>query len=147
MWTKAIKGTLGHTDTKLLYLSSPWCNPPVVWASGAKTSIKTWLLSLNFSLAPRRKQPQPQFLYFPLQTHAHRPLPVGLYRARDRSELVLHWGEYQILVHFHQLSVSDRYFCWAGQEIRLLNYSFSQALHHIVLLAYRCSMEVSLCNH
>lgn len=120
----------------------------MVWVSDAETSIKTWWLSLHLSLALRRKQPQPQIsVFFLLQTHTHSPPPAGIYRARDRSELVLHWREYQILVRFHQLSVSDRYFCWAGQEIRLLNYSFSQDLHHFVQLSYRCSIKVSHCNH
>lgn len=80
-------------------------------------------------------------------THTHRELPAGLNRVRDRSELVLHLGENQIRVHFHQLSVSDRYFSCAGQEIRLLNYSFSQGPRHLVLLSYRCSIKVSHCNH
>lgn len=138
-----MKGTEGHADTKLL--SSPWCNPPVVWVSGAETSIKTWRLSLNLSLALRKKPPQPEFQSS--LTHRHRRLPAGLYRARDRSELVLHLGENQILVHFHQLSVSDRYFCRAGQEIGLLNYSLSQGPRHFALLSYRCSINVSHCNH
>lgn len=143
MRTGAIKGTVGHVATKLLI--SPRCNPLVVWVSGAETSIKTWRLSLNLSLALRRKQPQPEFQSS--LTHTYRRSPAGLYRARDRSELVLHLGENQILVHFHQLSVSDRYFCRAGQEIRLLNYSFSQGPRHFALLSYRCSIKVSHCNH
>lgn len=40
--------------------------------------------------------------------------PAGLCRVRDRSQLVPHSGENQILVHFHQLSASDVYFCRAG---------------------------------
>lgn len=125
----------------------PWCNPPVVSVSRAETSIKTWRLSLNLLLAPRRKQPQLEFVSFFSLTHTCRLPPAGLYRPRDRPELVLHLGEYQILVHFHQLSVSDRYFCQAGQEIRLLNYSFSQGTRHFLLLSYRCSIKVSHCNH
>lgn len=50
-------------------------------------------------------------------------------------------------MHFHPLSVSDIYSCWAGQEIRLLNYSFSQGPRHFVLLFYRCSITVSHCSH
>lgn len=125
----------------------PWCNPPVVSVSRAETSIKTWRLSLNLLLAPRRKQPQLEFVSFFSLTHTCRLPPAGLYRPRDRPELVLHLGENQILVHFHQLSVSDRYFCRAGQEIRLLNYSFSQGTRHFLLLSYRCSIKVSHCNH
>lgn len=116
----------------------PWCNPPVVSVSRAETSIKTWRLSLNLLLAPRRKQPQLEFVSFFSLTHTCRLPPAGLYRPRDRP---------QILVHFHQLSVSDRYFCRAGQEIRLLNYSFSQGTRHFLLLSYRCSIKVSHCNH
>lgn len=137
----------GHADTKLLISFIPWCNPPVVWVSGAETSIKTWRLSLNLLLALRRKQPQLEFVSFFSQTHACRLSPAGLCRPRDRPELVLHLGENQILVHFHQLSASDRYFCRAGQEIRLLNYSFSRGTRHFLLLSYRCSIKVSHCNH
>lgn len=69
--------------------------------------------------------------------------------ARDTVGLNLFttWEKNQILVHLHQLSVSDRYFCQAGQEIRLLNYRFSQGLRHFVLPFYRCSIKVSHCNH
>ncbi len=73
-------------------------------------------------------------------------LPEGPWR-RDRSEPVLHWGANQILVHFHQLSSSKRYFCRARQEIRLLNYSFSQTLCHSLLLSYSCSIKVTHWNH
>lgn len=50
-------------------------------------------------------------------------------------------------MHFHQLSSSDRYFCGAREEIRLLNYSFSQASCHSALFVYRCSIKGSHCNH
>lgn len=73
-------------------------------------------------------------------------LPEGPWR-RDRSELVLHWEANQILVHFHQLSSSERYFCRARQEIRLLNYSFSQTLCHSLLLSYSCSIKLTHWNH
>lgn len=53
----------------------------------------------------------------------------------------------KILVHFHQLSSSERYFCRARQEIRLLNYSFSQALCHSLLLSYSCSIKLTHWNH
>lgn len=78
------KGNCGPCRYKTTHISHPpWCNPPVIWVSGAETSIKTWRLSLNFSLALRRKQPQPESLSFLSQTH--RVLPAGLYRAKDRS--------------------------------------------------------------
>lgn len=93
------------------------------------------------------KQPQPERLCLLLQTHAHRPLPAGLYWARDRPQLVLRWGGYQILLHFHQLSLSERYFCRPTLEIRLLNYGFSQGPHHSGLLSYSCSIKVSHCNY
>lgn len=44
--------------------------------------------------------------------------------GRDGTELVPLWWANQILVHFHQLSETDRYFFGARQEIRLLSYSF-----------------------
>lgn len=71
--------------------------------------------------------------------------PAGHCRVKDRSQLVPHSGENQILVHFHQLSASDIYFCRAGQEIRPL--SRSQGPRHFALLSYRCSIKVSHCAH
>lgn len=69
-WAGAVRGNCGAIQTQnYSYLSSHWCNPPVVWASGAETSIKTWRLSLNLSLALRKKQPRPEFLSFLSQRH------------------------------------------------------------------------------
>lgn len=45
----------------------------------------------------------------------------------------------------HQLSVSDRYFCQARQEVRLL--SLSHGPCHLGLLFYRCSIKGSQRNH
>lgn len=45
----------------------------------------------------------------------------------------------------HQLSVSDRYFCQARQEVRLL--SLSHGPCHWGLLFYRCSIKGSQRNH
>lgn len=81
------KGNCGPCRYKnYSYLSSPWCNPPVVWVSGAETSIKTWRLSLNLSLALRRKQPRPEFFCLFSRRHTCTwVLPAGLCRERDRS--------------------------------------------------------------
>ncbi len=83
------------------------------------------------------------------QTQTHPPEHACLRDLGEEIGLNLSstWGANQILVHFHQLSSSERYFCRARQEIRLLNYSFSQTLCHSLLLSYSCSIKLTHWNH
>lgn len=83
------------------------------------------------------------------QTQTHPPEHVCLRDLGEKIGLNLSCtGEQiKILVHFHQLSSSERYFCRARQEIRLLNYRFSQALCHSLLLSYSCSIKLTHWMH
>lgn len=106
------------------------CSPDEIhrWfrLTGAETSIKTRRLSLNLSLAPRRKQPLQELL--PPHPHPHtRTLPHALSQhtcallpedgeeAEMGRNLFCTWENNQVAV-LHRLSVSDRYFCQAGNE-------------------------------
>lgn len=94
-----------------------------------KHQLKTWRLSLTLSWAWRSQT------------------PVGQLGRRLGLNLFSTWEENQILLHFHQLSVSERYFCRTGQEMMLLDYGASQGPRHFVLVGYRCSIDVSHRNH
>lgn len=111
--------------------------------TGAETSIKTRRLSLNLSLAPRRRQPLQELFFSSLFS----PLVSGCLRTEGKQRglyLFCTWENNQVLV-LHQLSVSDRSFCQARQEVRLL--SLSRGPCHLGLLFYRCSIKGSQRNH
>lgn len=101
----------------------------------------------KFVIKPQERNSRSQDFYLATHIQPHTVAFRDFTVQRDSCKPVLHLEENQILLHFHQLSVSDRSFCRAGQEIRLLNYSFSQGSCHFVLLSYRCSIKVSLFNH
>lgn len=125
------------------YLSSPWCNPPVVWVSGVETSIKTWPLSRNLSLGLRRRQPWPECLFFLLPA-PDRPWDFTHWKTGRNFST---WAKNQLVVRFRRLSVSDGYISGARQEIRLLNYRFLQGACHLDRLSYRRSIKDRHCNH
>lgn len=121
--------TMGQSHVNLTSLILPdaihrWFES-VVW----KHQLKTWRLSLTLSWAWRSQT------------------PVGQLGRRLGLNLFSTWEENQILLHFHQLSVSERYFCRTGQEMMLLDYGASQGPRHFVLVGYRCSIDVSHRNH